>query len=122
MDIYTKQLTQLWDADVIVVGSGSAGATAAIAAARNGARTVLIERFGFLGGTSTQVLDTFYGFYTPGSRAYKVVGGIAGQQVQSALRGAVGAMPVQGNRARLRRNIDDLAATLGDHGRRQGAR
>ena len=29
-----------------------------------------------MGGTSTQVLDTFYGFYTPGSHAYKVVGGI----------------------------------------------
>lgn len=61
---------------MIVVGSGSAGATAAIAAARTGAKTVLIERFGFLGGTSTQVLDTFYGFYTPGEVACKVVGGV----------------------------------------------
>ncbi len=76
MEFYTKQLPLLWDADVIVVGSGSAGATAAIAAARSGAKTVLIERFGFMGGTSTQVLDTFYGFYTPGEVAYKVVGGI----------------------------------------------
>jgi glycine/D-amino acid oxidase-like deaminating enzyme len=76
MDVYTKQLTQLWDADVIVVGSGSAGSSAAIAAARAGADTILVERFGFLGGTSTQVLDTFYGFYTPGSVAYKVVGGV----------------------------------------------
>jgi hypothetical protein len=76
MDIYTKQLEHLWDADVIVVGSGSAGASAAIAAARTGARTVLVERYGFLGGSSTQVLDTFYGFYTPGSKATKVVGGI----------------------------------------------
>lgn len=75
-EFYTRQLTELWDSDVIVVGSGSAGATAAIAAARSGARTTLVERFGFLGGTSTQVLDTFYGFYTPGSAAYKVVGGI----------------------------------------------
>lgn len=76
MEIYSKQLPLLWDAEVIVVGSGSAGATAAIAAARNGAKTVLIERFGFLGGTSTQVLDTFYGFYTPGEVPYKVVGGV----------------------------------------------
>jgi ribulose 1,5-bisphosphate synthetase/thiazole synthase len=74
--IYSRQLTTLWDADVVVVGSGTAGCCAAIAAARNGAETVLVERFGFLGGTSTQVLDTFYGFYTPGSIAYKVVGGI----------------------------------------------
>lgn len=76
MEIYTKQINAVWDTDVVVVGSGSAGATAAIAAARSGAKTVLVERFGFLGGTSTQVLDTFYGFYTPGSVAYKVVGGI----------------------------------------------
>lgn len=81
MEVYTKTLTQLWEADVIVVGSGSAGSVAAIAAARNGARTVLVERFGFMGGTSTQVLDTFYGFYTPGSTPYKVVGGIPNEVV-----------------------------------------
>jgi hypothetical protein len=31
----------------------------------------------FRGGTSTPVLDTFYGFFTPGERPRKVVGGIA---------------------------------------------
>ncbi len=60
----------------MVVGSGSAGSPAAIAAARAGARTLLIEKLPFLGGNSTAVLDTFYGFYTPGQRARKVVGGI----------------------------------------------
>src|SRR6266568_7663494 len=65
--------------DVIVAGSGSSGSTAAIAAARGGARTLLLERYGFLGGTSTAVLDTFYGFYTPGTRSVKVVAGIADQ-------------------------------------------
>ncbi len=39
--------------DVAVIGGGSAGIAAATAAARNGASTVLIERYGFLGGTST---------------------------------------------------------------------
>ena len=63
-------------ADVCVVGSGSAGSTAAIAAARAGASVVLVEKLPFLGGTSTAVLDTFYGFYTPGTAARKVVGGI----------------------------------------------
>jgi glycine/D-amino acid oxidase-like deaminating enzyme len=67
----------LAETDVLVVGSGAAGSSAAIAAARAGARTMLLERYGFLGGTSTLVLDTFYGFYTPGSKSLKVVGGVA---------------------------------------------
>ena len=67
--------------DVLVVGSGSAGSTAAIAAARGGADTLLLEKDGALGGTSTAVLDTFYGFWTPGQRPRKVVGGIADEVV-----------------------------------------
>lgn len=39
--------------DVLVVGGGSAGAAAAIAAAREGARVVLAERYGSLGGLAT---------------------------------------------------------------------
>jgi hypothetical protein len=62
--------------DVLVVGAGSAGATAAVAAARTGADTLLVDRLGFLGGTSTSVLDTFYAFYTPGTVAHKVIAGI----------------------------------------------
>ena len=72
-------------ADVVVVGSGTAGSAAAIAAARCGASVVLIEKQGFLGGTSTAVLDTFYGFYTPGTRPTKIAGGIS-DHVVSGLR------------------------------------
>jgi glycine/D-amino acid oxidase-like deaminating enzyme len=68
--------------DVIVVGSGSAGSSAAISAARVGARALLIDRLGFLGGTSTAVLDTFYAFYTPGERPRRVVGGLAWEIVE----------------------------------------
>ncbi|MFC1956520.1 FAD-dependent oxidoreductase [Chloroflexota bacterium] len=39
--------------DMVVVGGGPAGFGAAVAAARNGAETVLIERYGFLGGMLT---------------------------------------------------------------------
>jgi hypothetical protein len=38
--------------------------------------TVLVERFGHLGGISTAVLDTFYAFFTPGPDPQRVVGGI----------------------------------------------
>ena len=67
--------------DVLVVGAGSAGSTAAIAAARAGASTLLVDRFGFLGGTSTAVLDTFYAFYTPGAAPQKIVSGIPDEVV-----------------------------------------
>jgi hypothetical protein len=39
--------------DVVVLGGGPAGIAAACAAARNGARVVLVERYGFLGGMGT---------------------------------------------------------------------
>ena len=41
------------EADVVVVGGGPGGHSAAIAAARNGAKTVLLERYGHLGGMAT---------------------------------------------------------------------
>lgn len=42
--------------DVLVAGGGSAGLAAAVAAARSGARTLLIERHGSLGGMTTAAL------------------------------------------------------------------
>ena len=39
--------------DVIVVGGGTGGVMAAIAAGREGLDTLLIEQYGFLGGTAT---------------------------------------------------------------------
>ena len=73
----------LAEVDVLVIGAGSAGCCAAIAAAEGGARTMLVERYGFAGGTSTGVLDTFYGFFTPGPQPRKVIGGIADRVVDA---------------------------------------
>ncbi len=42
--------------DVVVLGGGPAGCVAAIAAAREGARTLLVEQYGFLGGMGTAAL------------------------------------------------------------------
>lgn len=76
------QLPVIDRAEVVVVGSGSAGSVAAIASARAGADTLLIERYGFLGGTSVMVLDSFYGFYPPGAGSRRVVGGIPWEMVE----------------------------------------
>jgi hypothetical protein len=52
------------EADLVVVGGGSAGTAAAITAARAGLRTVLVEESPFLGGMSTGgCVGTFCGFY-----------------------------------------------------------
>ncbi|NLX07599.1 MAG: FAD-dependent oxidoreductase [Phycisphaerae bacterium] len=45
-----KRVPVLYDVDVVVAGSGIAGSMAAIAAGRHGARTVVVDRFGQLGG------------------------------------------------------------------------
>lgn len=52
------------DAEVVVVGGGSAGLAAAISAAQCGARTVLVERYGFFGGNATAAwVGTVCGLY-----------------------------------------------------------
>jgi hypothetical protein len=47
---------KLLEADIIVCGGGPAGVNAAIAAGRSGAKTILVERYGFIGGMSTAAL------------------------------------------------------------------
>ena len=67
----------LAETDILVIGAGSAGCVAALAAAQHhNYKVMLIERYGFPGGTSTQMLDTFYGFFSPGTQSKKIVGGI----------------------------------------------
>ena len=51
-----KEINIAGEYDVIIVGGGPAGLSAAIASGRNKAKTLLIERFGYLGGTATASL------------------------------------------------------------------
>ncbi len=52
------------EADVVVIGGGSAGVAAAVTAARLGLRVVLVEDFPFFGGMSTGgCVGTFCGFF-----------------------------------------------------------
>jgi len=51
--VYNRSVPVTAEAEVIVVGGGPAGIAAAVAAARMGARTLLVEQYGFLGGMAT---------------------------------------------------------------------
>ncbi|MFW8584710.1 FAD-dependent oxidoreductase [Rhizobium beringeri] len=50
---YSADIPELDDVDVLVIGGGPSGLSAAVAAARLGVRVRLVERYGFLGGNLT---------------------------------------------------------------------
>ena len=71
------------ECDVCVVGSGAAGASAAIEAARLGRRVVLIDGGPAVGGQATgAIIDTFCGFYSNGPQPELLTFGIAEEIVR----------------------------------------
>jgi len=84
--------------DVLVIGGGAAGVAAATAAGRAGARVVLLERYGFLGGLATAAqVGTICGLYlrdTAGTEATPVVGGFA-QEFATRLQHAADVKPTR---------------------------
>lgn len=78
-----------YDVDVAVVGAGAAGMAASTAAAEEGAETLLIDRNGYFGGTSTGGgIATFCGFFDcrrDGSEPAKIVAGV-GDRILDGLR------------------------------------
>ena len=62
------------EADVVVVGGGPGGHSAAIAAARNGAHTVLLERYGHLGGMATGGIVIQIPHMSDGSEQQQIAG------------------------------------------------
>src|SRR5215813_1327943 len=76
------------ETEVLVIGGGSAGVSAAVAAARNGADVILVERLGYLGGLASGGLIILLLTLDDG-RGRQVIGGLC-QEVTERLthRGA----------------------------------
>lgn len=76
--------------DVVVAGGGTAGVFAAIAAARTGARTVLIESKGYVGGIAVEggtALHSFFNLYKPfGVEKRQLVKGIPQEIIDRLLK------------------------------------
>lgn len=70
-------MERLYQYDVVVVGGGTAGVSAAVGAAKTGAKTLLIERNAYLGGEATHSgVGAFCGFYSCGENPVRVVEGV----------------------------------------------
>lgn len=102
--------------DVIVVGGGPSGCTAAVAAARDGARTLLIEASGVLGGMGTSGLVPAWCPFSDKDRI--IYGGLAAKVFAKSKEGMAHVVPtamdwVPIDSERLKRVYDDLVSEAG---------
>ena len=126
------------DVDVLVCGGGPAGTSAAIAAARAGARTMLLERYGCLGGLATGGLVIVLPPLVRGE--HQVIGGIGQETLELLLDAGDAEYRSGGNSSRfdpegLKRLSDEMCLKagvelrlhswvvdiFGEHGRPEGA-
>ncbi|MDA8227869.1 MAG: FAD-dependent oxidoreductase [Desulfitobacterium hafniense] len=94
------------DYDVVVCGGGTAGTLAAISAARNGAKTLLVEKGSFLGGVS--VTGFFpHSFYANSGK--KAVGGIPQEIIDelTKLDGTLGHLRYEGGHLYTHTPVDN---------------
>jgi hypothetical protein len=89
----SRKLKIIREADVVVVGGGPGGIASAVSAARTGAKTVLIERYGHLGGMATGGLVNIIPNLADINGKQHIYGITAEMLDRLALRGAVTAPP-----------------------------
>jgi hypothetical protein len=90
------RIAQRRECDVLVCGGGAAGLGAAVAAARHGARTILLERHGYCGGICvSSLVHTFDGARNCRNNDQFVVGGIPREVIARLDR--VGGLALQDN-------------------------
>jgi flavin-dependent dehydrogenase len=113
LDLHYRTRTQLdGEFDVVVVGGGPAGLAASASAAKHGARTLLVERYGFLGGMGTAGgVTNFAGLYgRKNGQMRQVVRGVADDLLQRI--NALGGLntPQDGMQGRIRVRSYDVSA------------
>jgi glycine/D-amino acid oxidase-like deaminating enzyme len=93
------------ETDVLVIGGGTSGVGSAVAAARAGARTIIVERYGFLGGVANVglCLHTFHS-----SQGERIVAGLPWEMIQrmKALGGSTGPVWIENAHMKTTTPID----------------
>ena len=102
MFTYSKQIPVVATPDVLVCGGGLAGIGAAVAAARGGAKTMLVERLGFAGGFFTAIIGSAFDGFVDERNGAPVVGGIVFEMLERM--GVI--QPGQGSQLRYNVNGD----------------
>lgn len=82
MFVYRKEIPVIATPDVLVCGAGLAGIGAAVAAARLGAKTLVVERNGFAGGFFTAVIGSAFDGFVDERTGIPVVGGIVFEMLE----------------------------------------
>ena len=72
-----KRIPVVAEVDVAVIGGGPGGLPAAVAAGRHNANTLIVERYGFLGGMATNGLIGPILAHTAHQSSTPIIGGIA---------------------------------------------
>jgi hypothetical protein len=107
-----RQLPVYGEFDVVVVGGGPAGLAASVSAARHGARVLLVERYGFLGGMGTAGgVTNFAGLYgRKDGQMQQLVHGVVDELL--ARMSAMGGLndPQDGMQGRIRVRAYDVCA------------
>jgi hypothetical protein len=75
----SHELPVVGEVDVLVIGGGMTGVAAAIAAARNGARTLIVEQFNCLGGVATSGGHNELDLYNAWDSSERIIGGVSYQ-------------------------------------------
>ena len=107
-----RTLTVFGEFDVVVIGGGPAGLAASTCAARRGAKVLLVERYGFLGGMGTAGgVTNFAGLYgRKNGQMQQVVHGVVNELLEriAALGGLN--VPQDGMQGRIRVQSYDISS------------